>query len=83
MFLEIRLERIYEAFNKYFLIGLDVLLKHPQVSLRATLLYLAIFVILQTACAVVLYWVSLSARNHTLNGVKKTLYFPAMNDKIC
>lgn len=61
MFLEIRLERIYEAFNKYFLIGLDVLLKHPQVSLRATLLYLAIFVILQTACAVVLYWVSLSA----------------------
>lgn len=61
MFLEIRLERIYEAFNKYFLIGLDVLLKHPQVSLRATVLYLAIFVILQTACAVVLYWVSLSA----------------------
>ena len=61
MFLEIRLERIYEAFNKYFLIGLDVLLKHPQVSLRATLLYLAIFVILQTACVVVLYWVSLSA----------------------
>lgn len=55
MFLEIRLERIYEAFNKYFLIGLDVLLKHPQVSLRATVLYLAIFVILQTACAVVLY----------------------------